>query len=71
MTVEKLTEPVRAKVKIRYNDEGNDALITQLSDDVIQIEFDQPQKAVTPGQSSVFYVGEDVLGGGIIDKVLE
>lgn len=71
MPVERLNEPVRARVKIRYNDSGNDALLTQIDDDVIKVEFDNPQKAVTPGQSGVFYIGDEVLGGGIIDKVTE
>jgi tRNA-specific 2-thiouridylase len=40
-----------------------------LQDDQIHVLFDQPQRAITPGQSVVFYEQEECLGGGIIDKV--
>lgn len=66
MLYEKLDKPMRAKVKIRYNDEGNDAYIEQTDADTIYVKFDDPQKAITPGQSAVFYEGDDVIGGGII-----
>ncbi len=56
--------------KIRYNDFGHDALIEQIHDDQINVKFNSPQKAITPGQSAVFYDGEHVIGGGIIDKII-
>ena len=71
MMFESLDAPVRARVKIRYNDTGNYALLTQVSEDSVEVVFDEPQKAITPGQSSVFYLGDDVLGGGIIDRIIE
>lgn len=71
MPAERLENPVLARVKIRYNDVGNEAVLTQTGDDEILVEFDTPQKAITPGQSSVFYVGNEVLGGGIIDRITE
>ena len=71
MTVEKLDKPVKAKVKIRYNDAGKDALLTQTGEDSIEVTFDEPQKAVTPGQSSVFYSDDNVIGGGIIEKIIQ
>ncbi len=71
MMVEKIEHPLRARVKIRYNDQGNEALLTQIGEDSVEVVFDEPQKAITPGQSSVFYLGEDVLGGGIIDRIIE
>lgn len=40
-----------------------------MEDGTIEVVFDGPQKAVTPGQSVVFYDGEVCLGGGVIDKV--
>jgi tRNA-specific 2-thiouridylase len=69
MMFDKIESPLKAKVKIRYNDKGNEALIEQTGDDSIRVTFDSPQKAITPGQSAVFYSGNDLIGGGIIDKV--
>ena len=60
-------EEVRAKAKIRYHHKPADAVLTRIDDERLRITFDQPVRAVTPGQSSVFY-DEDgcVLGGGVI-----
>ncbi|HEY5533833.1 MAG TPA: tRNA 2-thiouridine(34) synthase MnmA [Ignavibacteria bacterium] len=70
MLYEKLDKPVSAKVKIRYKDEGSDAIVEQVDDERIKVIFNKPKKSITPGQSAVFYIGEDVLGGGIIDEVI-
>ena len=69
MMFDKLESPLKAKVKIRYNDKGSEALIKQTGEDFVKVTFDSPQKAITPGQSAVFYSGNDLIGGGIIDKV--
>lgn len=69
MMFDKIESPVKAKVKIRYNDKGSEALIEQTGEDLVKVTFDTPQKAITPGQSAVFYSGNDLIGGGIIDKV--
>lgn len=66
IAMERLEQPLRARVKIRYKHEGAEALLIPLEDDV-RVEFDQPQPAVTPGQVVVFYQGEVVLGGGTIE----
>ncbi|MBK8554069.1 MAG: tRNA 2-thiouridine(34) synthase MnmA [Ignavibacteria bacterium] len=71
MKADKIEKPLNAKVKIRYNDAGHDAVIEQTGDDKINVKFSSPQKAITPGQSAVFYDGDDILGGGIIDSVLK
>ena len=55
-------------VKIRYNDSGTPATIYPLPEGRVRVVFDQPQKAVTPGQSAVFYKEDCVLGGGIIES---
>ncbi len=63
------TQPVRAAVKIRYRHPGAAATIEPMSDDQVKIIFDAPQTSITPGQSAVFYNGDEVLGGGIIAKI--
>jgi tRNA-specific 2-thiouridylase len=65
---ERLSEPIHARVKIRYNDLGAMATVTQISDDQIEVIFDEPRRAVTPGQSVVFYHDDEVIGGGIIQS---
>jgi tRNA-uridine 2-sulfurtransferase len=66
ISVEDLQEPVRVMVKIRHRHEGAPALIERSGIDEIQISFDEPQRAVTPGQAAVFYDDEVVVGGGWI-----
>lgn len=51
--------------KFRYR-QGEQGVRVRLSGDVAEVEFDQPQRAVTPGQYAVFYSGERCLGGGVI-----
>ncbi len=63
-------EPRRVDAKIRYNDAGAAATIQQLEDGRMVVLFDEPRRAITPGQSVVFYEGDDVVGGAIIDEVL-
>jgi tRNA-specific 2-thiouridylase len=60
-------EPIRATVKIRYQHQGAPATLTPQSDGIIDVQFDRPQRALTPGQSAVFYHGERVLGGGLLE----
>lgn len=61
--------PLKMKAKARYNMPERNALLEIQSSKWI-LKFDQPQRAITPGQSVVFYAGDEVLGGGIIDKVI-
>lgn len=63
----RLDSPLRVQAKIRYNMRAQPATIEQIDDDRVHISFDQPQRAITPGQSAVFYDGEYVIGGGIIE----
>ena len=65
------TSPMRANVRIRYKDSGGMATIQQSEDGRVRVLFDEKRRAITPGQSAVFYEGEDVVGGGVIDEVIQ
>ena len=56
----------RCQVKIRYNQKEQPATVEVLAPDRVKIIFDQPQRAITPGQAAVLYDGDIVLGGGVI-----
>ncbi|HCF49264.1 MAG TPA: tRNA 2-thiouridine(34) synthase MnmA, partial [Syntrophomonas sp.] len=53
-------------VKIRYSAPAVPALLNPLRPDQVEIKFEQPQRAITPGQAAVFYQKNEVIGGGII-----
>ena len=61
-----LTAPVRVQVKIRNRHQPASATLAPAGDDEVLVTFDQPQRAITPGQAAVFYQGESVVGGGWI-----
>ncbi|MDF2521063.1 MAG: tRNA (5-methylaminomethyl-2-thiouridylate)-methyltransferase [Clostridia bacterium] len=65
---EKLDKAIRVKAKIRYSAQEADCIVEPLGDDRVKVTFDEPQRAITPGQSVVFYDGDYVVGGGIIEK---
>lgn len=62
------SSPVRAEVRIRYKHEPAAATIDPLADARARIVFDEPQRAITQGQATVFYNGDEVLGGGWIER---
>ncbi|HPU41968.1 MAG TPA: tRNA 2-thiouridine(34) synthase MnmA [Acetivibrio clariflavus] len=66
ISIDTLEEPMRVKAKIRYSAKAADALIIPIEDGKVKVVFDTPQRAITPGQSVVFYDGDIVVGGGII-----
>ena len=68
IALESLTAPQTVKAKIRYNHPGIAAMVDPIAEDAALVEFDRPQKAVTPGQAVVFYEGDVVLGGGWIER---
>lgn len=60
----------RASVKIRYKSNESPATIEVINDTTALITFDEPQRAITPGQSAVFYIGDNLIGGGVITKIV-
>lgn len=62
------SEPVRAEVKVRYRHDPAPATIHPLPGAHARIAFDEPQRAITPGQATIFYRGDEVVGGGWIVK---
>ena len=66
-----IREPLRCTVKTRYRQTDVPCTIEPIDDESIKVIFDEPQIAVTPGQSAVFYLDEVCLGGGIIDQQLK
>ena len=63
-----LTEPIRCTAKTRYRQTDQPCSLEPIGNDRCKAVFDQPQRAITPGQSVVFYDGEICLGGGIIES---
>lgn len=70
IAVKTLDRPHEVRAKIRLNHEAADATLFPYERDKAKILFKKPQMAVTPGQSAVFYSGDTVLGGGIIEQAL-
>ncbi|WP_419843824.1 tRNA 2-thiouridine(34) synthase MnmA [Actinobacillus pleuropneumoniae] len=66
-----IRENLRCTVKTRYRQTDIVCEIQPIDDDTIRVIFDEPQIAVTPGQSAVFYQGEVCLGGGVIEEQLK
>ena len=59
-------KPCRCGVRIRYHHPEEEATVYPGENDTVRVVFDEPQRAVTPGQAAVFYAGDEVLGGGVI-----
>ena len=65
LLVDEIKEPLEVEVKTRYSAKAAKATIIQNNDE-IKVTFDEPQRAITPGQSAVFYIDDIVVGGGKI-----
>jgi tRNA-specific 2-thiouridylase len=65
IAIEQLREPIRCEVQIRNRFEPKPATVSSIDGDVV-VEFDEPQRAITPGQGAVFYWDDVVVGGGWI-----
>ncbi|MFN2515829.1 MAG: tRNA 2-thiouridine(34) synthase MnmA [Pyrinomonadaceae bacterium] len=68
MAFDEPTGPVRAEVRVRYRHTAAPATVRPLDTNRARVTFDEPQRAITPGQTTVFYRGDEVLGGGWIVK---
>ena len=61
-------EPLACAVKTHYRQREQAARLTALPDGRVRVDFDEPQRAMTPGQAAVAYVGDQVVGGGTVES---
>lgn len=66
-----LPENFQTVTRIRHKDSGKMSTVTQIENDSVEVFFHDKVLAIAPGQSAVFYEGEDVVGGGIIENVID
>ena len=66
ISLPELTAPLRVTAKTRYSQRESAAVLEPLPGGQVRLTFDEPQRAITPGQAVVFYDGDVVVGGGII-----
>jgi len=66
IAIPELIEPIRISARVRYRHLEAPATVYPLAERRVQVEFDEPQRAITPGQAVVFYDGDLVVGGGWI-----
>ncbi len=71
ISIEKLTEPISVKAKIRYSGKETDAIVYPETIDTIRVVFSDPVRAITRGQSVVFYDGDILVGGGSIVRKIK
>lgn len=64
-----IPQGMKLSIKIRYKSPAYPGRVYQSDDDTARVELDEKVKAITPGQSAVFYENDDVVGGGFIEKV--
>jgi tRNA-specific 2-thiouridylase len=68
IAVEKIEKPRRVSVATRYQAREAGAVVEQTGETSFRVDFDEPQRAITPGQACVLYDGDLVIGGGTITK---
>lgn len=66
MSISDLENDMSVEAKIRYSHKGAKAVIRKIEEDLLECVFEEPQRAITPGQAVVFYQGDYVVGGGTI-----
>ena len=71
IALEGLRGPLRLRAKVRYRMEEQPCTVEQTDGNTLRVRFDEPQRAITPGQSVVFYEDDVVVGGGVIRRTEE
>lgn len=67
--VEAIYEGLKVQAQVRYKDTPSPATVYAEPDDKVRVVFDEPKRAITPGQSLVMYDGDKLVGGGVIERV--
>jgi len=68
LTIERLSSPMTVDIKVRYRSPFHRATINPAEQGRVSVAFEKPVPGVTPGQSAVFYDGDAIIGGGIIER---
>ncbi len=68
IAIDRLSEPMRMKARVRYRQPEAEATVTPVDEDRVYVKFDEPELAISPGQAIVFYSGDTVIGGGVIEQ---
>jgi tRNA-uridine 2-sulfurtransferase len=68
VSIDAPTAPIRAEVQVRYRSSAVPVTVIPLENSRVKLVFDEPQFSITPGQAAVWYDGDVVIGGGIIEK---
>lgn len=71
MSIASLKGEMRVRAKVRYNHRGAKATIRMIGDDLLECVFDEPQRAITPGQAVVFYEDDYIVGGASILRPID
>ena len=69
--LERMDGPLKVQAKARYRQKEEPATVHPLDENRALLEFDRPQRAMTPGQAAVFYDGDVLIGGGVIEGAEE
>ena len=68
ISIAALTEPIRVQAKIRHRHDAAWATLVPAGPDLAHVVFDEPQRAITPGQAAIFFQEDEVVGGGWISN---